>query len=473
MFKNFVIAAVSFFAFSVPSYSQDFNLGSIKAADLPAASAPAPAVSGPAQPKDWTIIFYATTKDGLRNSFLQQLLDLKSVGSTSKVNIAVEGTFPVESAAGVISTPTVRLAMGGAWDDATLEKVANDALAKDGMPSESFLTAFSGDTVSRELNANTGDWKRVAAFARWAKSAYPAKHYAFVIFGHGSGIFDAKKTPQKGTLMDVETKDYVTLPEMRTMMAAIGHVDAFVMTSCIMQMGEVAWQVKDYTDVIVGSSELMWSSGYDMSGLVTELDTTPSVSSEQLGADMAKGYVDRVKAHKLSGGHASVILTSRLPDFGAKLDAWVDAEMALNDKGPIAKGIAGDARFDIFGFTLSTSAAAATRVSISGDLYDFVSIVTENTPQDTAAQQLARQRGQELMSFISDSLIYGYYYTGQTNTGFDFARTHGISVHVPPVRMIGGSWDAFSKYLETDYWTLPFANETKWGTFLNWIYGRK
>jgi hypothetical protein len=443
------------------------------AADLPAASIPAPAVSGPAEPKDWTIIFYATTKDGLRNSFLQQLLDLKSVGSTSKVNIAVEGTFPVESAAGVVSTPTVRLAMGSAWDDATLEKVANEALAKDGMPSESFLTDFSGDTVSRELNANTGDWKRVVAFARWAKTAYPAKHYAFVIFGHGSGIFDAKKTPQKGTLMDIETKDYVTLPEMRTMMAAIGHVDAFVMTSCIMQMGEVAWQIKDYTDVIVGSSELMWSSGYDMSGLVTELDTNPSVSSEQLGADMAKGYVDRVKAHKLSGGHASVILTSRLPDFGSKLDAWVDAEMALNDKGPIAKGIAGDARFDIFGFTLSTSAAAATRVSISGDLYDFVSIVTENTPQDTAAQQLARQRGQELMSFISDSLIYKYYYTGQTNTGFDFARTHGISVHVPPVKMIGGSWDAFSKYLETDYWTLPFANETKWGTFLNWIYGRK
>jgi hypothetical protein len=326
--------------------------------------------------------------------------------------------------------------------------------------------------VSSEFNTDSGDWRRVAAFARWAKTAYPAKHYAFVIFGHGSGIFDAKKTAQKGTLMDVETKDYVTLPEMRTMMASIGHVDAFVMTSCIMQMGEVAWQIKDYTDVIVGSSELMWSSGYDMAGLVAELQANPSVSSQQLGSDVAKGYVDRVKANKLPGGHASVILTSRLPDFGRKLDAWVDAEMALNDKEAINKGIAGASRFDIFGFTLSTTAAAASRVSISGDLYDFVSIVTENTPQATPAQQLARQRGQELMNFISNGLVYKYYYTGTSNTGYDFGRSHGVSLHVPPVKMIGGSWAEFSKYLETDYWSLPFANETKWGSFLNWIYGR-
>jgi len=472
MFKNVILAAFSFFAFALPSFSQAFDLGAMRAENLPGGAVPVPVVSGPAQPKDWTIILYATTKDALKYSFLQQVLELKSVGSTSKVNIAIEGTFPVQNAAGAVSTPTVRMAMGAAWDEAAIDQVVKNAITKDKMISESVLTAFSGDIVSRELNADTGDWKRVAAFARWAKAAYPAKHYAFVIFGHGSGFFDAKKTAQKGTLMDVETKDYVTLPEMRAMMAAIGHVDAFVMTSCIMQMGEVAWQIKDYTDVIVGSSELMWSTGYDMAGLVAELDSNPSVPARQLGSDLAKGYVDRVKAAKLSGGHASVILTSRLPDFGSKLDAWVDAEMALNDKAAIAKGIAGASRFDIFGVTLATSAAVASRVSISGDLYDFVSIVTANTPQDNAAQRLARQRGQELMSFISDSLVYKYYYTGQSNTGYDFARSHGISVHVPPVKLLGGTWEEFSKYLETDYWTLPFAKETKWGLFLNWIYGR-
>jgi len=117
--------------------------------------------------------------------------------------------------AGVVSTPTVRMGMGGAWDDATLTQVAKNAITKDKMISDSVLTAFSGDIVSTELKTDSGDWKRVAAFANWAKAAYPARHYAFVIFGHGSGFFDAKKPPQKGTLMDIETKDYVTLPEMR------------------------------------------------------------------------------------------------------------------------------------------------------------------------------------------------------------------------------------------------------------------
>ena len=167
-----------------------------------------------------------------------------------------------------------------------------------------------------------------------------------------------------------------------------------------------------------------------------------------------------------------MIRTAQLSAFGKKLDAWVDAQLALNDRTAIDKAIPLVSRFDIFGVTLSSTGAAASRISISGDLYDFVSLTLENTPQDTPAQQAVHKTGRELMDFIAKNLIYKYYSTGTSNSGFDFTRAHGLSVHVPPVRMIGGSWDAFSQYLETDYWTLPFAKETKWGAFLNYLYGR-
>ena len=453
------------------------SLNSVKSADIPAAALPAavPQVSAPAHrsPKDWTVIYYSTTKDQLRYSMMWGLLDMKKTGSTDKVNVVIQAAVPIKHADGSISTPTIRMALGAAGNPDDLDAKVEAMFKAGGAIDESVLNTFSADIISQQNATDTGDWHNVADFTRWAKANYPASHYAFLIYGHGNGFFDSKKTHDKGTLIDVETKDYVTLPELRLLMQQTGHVDAFIMTSCIMQMGEVAWQVKDYTDAIVGSSELMWSVGYDLDGMLKTLNSNPSISGLELGNVMAKGYVDRVTEYKLAGAHASVIQTSKLPEFGAKLDAWVDAELALNDKGPIAKGVAGAARFDIFGVTLATTAAVASRVSMSGDLYDFVSIVTANTPQDTPAQQLARQTGSDLMDFISNGLVYKYYYTGKTNTGFDFSRAHGLSVHVPPVRLIGGSWDAFSQYMEEDYFTLPFATETKWGAFLNWVYVRK
>jgi len=459
----------------------DLGLDSINASDisdiLPARAsdvAPAPAPAGRAAkagPKEWTVMFYSTTKDQLRYALMWQLLEMKKVGSTSKVNVVLQAAMPVKAADGSISTPTVRIALGAAGAVDKLDKVI-EAMFKSGTISESTLAPFAADMITRTNNTDTGNWRNVADFTKWAKAAYPAKRYAFVIYGHGNGIFDAKKT-NKGTLTDTDTGNYVTLPEMRLMMAETGKVDIFVMTSCIMQMAEVAWQIKDYTDVVVGSSELMSAVGYDLSGMVETLNKNPGIRSEQLGTELADGYIDRVKAFKIPGGHASVLLTSKLPGLVEKLNAWVDAERVLKDKPSIAAACKDVARFDIFGITMATSAVLARQFSISGDLYDFVSLMTAAQPQDTPEQKLAAQKGRELMDFISKDLVYKYSYTGVSNTGFDYGRAHGVSIHVPPIRLLGATLADFEKHLETLYWDLPFAKESKWGGFLSWIYGRE
>ncbi len=455
------------------------DLNAIRAADISgtvkAPGAPRPATARrPRALTNWTVMYYSTTKDALRYSLMWQLLEMKKTGSTDKVNVVVQAAVPVKHADGSISTTTYRLALGKPGEPNHLDSMIEAMFKAGGAIDESVIAEFKDDIIWQQNSTDTGDWHKVADFTKWAKTNYPARRYVFVIYGHGNGFFDQKKTPlEKGTLIDVETKNYVTLPELRLLMQATGRVDAFVMTSCIMQMGEVAWQIKDYTDVIVGSSELMLSVGYDVGELLRTLNGSASVSSETLGEGIAASYVNLVKQLTKAGAHASVIRTGQLSAFGRKLDAWVDAEMALNDRTAIDKAIPLTARFDIFGVTLATSAAVASRVSMSGDLYDFVRLVLENTPKDTPAQQRVHETGQALMAFIAGGLIDKYYYTGVSNTGYDFSRAHGLSVHVPPVKIIGGSWDAFAKFLETDYWTLPFANETKWGAFLSWIYGRK
>lgn len=482
MKKVFSALAVAFL-FSLPAKAADlpdFGLDSIGSSDISgivpamdAGAAPAPAPSRRRSKKEWTVMFYSTTKDQLRYALMWQLLEMKKIGSTSKVNVVIQAAVPVKSADGSISTPTFRMALKEAGDPAELDRTI-EAMFKTKDIDENTLAAFGSDIVMRTDNTDTGDWKKAADFTGWAKANYPAKRYAFAIYGHGNGIFDPKKY-NKGTLMDTDTQNYVTLPEMRLLMAKTGKVDIFVMTSCIMQMAEVAWQIKDYTDVVVGSSELMSAVGYDLPGMLVTLNREPGVPSEQLGAQLTDSYIERVKAFKIAGGHASVILTSRLPAFAEKLDAWVDAELAIKEKGALTAAWKDVARFDIFGITMATSAVVARTFSISGDLYDFVSLMTDSTPQDTPEQRAAVLRGRELMDFISNDLIYRYSYYGVSNTGFDYGRAHGLSIHIPPMRLptASGALSDFEKNLETLYWNLPFAKETKWGAFLSWIYGRK
>lgn len=471
------------FFFAVPSRASGFSAfdpASFTAADIAAdipVPMPAPAAeAGPSsgELKEWTVMVYSTTKDAqLRHGLIWQLLDMKKIGATGKVNVVAEASLPVRHADGSVSTDTIRMALGKAGSAEALDRLAGEMFKDPGPVDEKVFAAFDGDIISRRISGDTGDWRKAAAFTRWAKTEYPAKRYVFYIYGHGTGFFDAKKSSNKGTLLDTDTRNYVTLPEMGLLMAETGKVDVFLMTSCIMQMAEVAWQIKDYTDVIVGSSELIWSSGYDTAWLLHILNSEPSISSEELGAGLADSYIARVEAFKAPGGHASVIVTSRLPAFAQKLNAWVDAEMALRDKKPLIKGIFGTARFDIFGLTMGGSPAIARDVSVSGDLYDFVSIVGKNTPQDTPERLLAVQKGRELMDFISGDLLYYFAYTGKSNTGFDFGRTHGLSIHVPPIKYPFGSFANFKNTMETPYWDLPFARETRWGEFLAWIYGRK
>ena len=457
--------------FSIPASAADhsgFNLDAVKSQDIAANPDFTPAMPSVPGQKEWTVMFYSTTKDQLRYSLMWQLLEMKKTGSTDKVNVVIQAAVPVKGADGAISTPTIRMALGKAGNSDELDQAIDAMFNAGGAIDESVLASFAGDIVMRENNTDTGNWKNVAEFTKWAKTNYPAKRYAFAIYGHGNGIFDQKKET-KGTLIDMETKNYVTLPEMRLLMAETGKVNLFIMTSCIMQMAEVAWQIKDYTDVVVGSSELMSSVGYDLKGMLDTLNAAPGISSEELGAELTEGYVARIKAFNVPGGHASVIVTSRFPGFVEKLNLWVDAELALKDSAAVSAAGKDVMRFDIFGITVSNPPALAQAFSISGDLYDFVSLITASMPADTPERLLARQKGLELMTYISDQLIYKYSYTGVSNTGFDYGRGHGLAIHIPPTRMIPD----FEKYQETIYWDLPFARETKWGEFLGWMYNRR
>lgn len=478
MLKTIAISFLSVISFSLPSFAQSFSLDSVRAASLSAAEVPVPpaaAVPAPAEPKEWTIIYYSTTKDKLKRSFLSQLVNMKIAGSNEKVNVLVEGSFPMLMSDGSVSTPTARIAIGAPAALQQLEQQLDAFITPEGDIKEGFLPAFFGEVLSTEYNVDTGDWRRAAAFARWAKTNYPAKRYAFVLFGHGNGFFDPKKE-QKNTLLDTDTRNYVTIPEMRLLMQEAGRMDILIMQSCLMQMAEQLWQVKDHAEVVVGSSELMWSSGYDFPGMIRLLADRPGIPAAELGAMLARSYVEKVKKGGKSG-HASVIPTAALPGFAEKINAWCGAVMALKDRKLLYPAIAQVARFDLFGITNVPEVtpeleAQAARISYSGDILDFVRLVNESVTGDSPEAAAARSRGTELMEYITGTLVSTYAYHGKNAAGYDYSRAGGISAHFPQQAFLSTPQAGTrSRALETIYWDIPFARQTRWGDFLHWLYG--
>ena len=430
-------------------------------------------VSSNKELKEWTVMFYSNAKDRLRASQLTQLFEMKKIGSTDEVNIVAEAGMPIKYDDGMVSTMTFRMALGDGADHQYIDEQRTKFLKSDygEYIDYSHLEPFKTDIVGQSKNEDMGDWRNIADFTKWAKTNYPAKRYIFIMFGHGEGFFDRKKIiPAKGISMDAETGNYVTLPEFSMLMEETGKVDALVMHSCLMQMAEVAYQVKDYADVIVGSGELMWAIGYDFKKMLEVLNSEPHISNEELGKLLANSYVERAN---FRGGHASVIKTSEFPVFIDKLNDWVDATMSVDHGESIIKGINDVIRFDVFGIAYSSSPAMARALSISGDLYDFVDIVSKNLSQNTPEEKLAYQKGQELMDYISNELIYAYAYQGKSFAGYDFSRAHGLAIHIPPMSMRFGTLEGFENNSETLYWDLPFARETKWGVFLKWVYEGK
>ena len=474
LFFSVGVKAENSFDFDFENTKYEDVLEGVLDIDIPDASAVSNKNLSKKDLKEWTVMFYSNAKDKLRYSQVWQILDMKKIGSTDKVNVVVEAGMPIKYNDGTVSTMTLRMAMGDRGDFSDINFLKNALLrGSNSDPIDYFmLDPLKEDIVKQTKNEDMGDWKNIANFTKWAKTNYPAKKYIFIIYGHGNGFFDQKKQqPDKGISSDTETGNYVTLPEFSALMKETGKVDILVMQSCLMQMAEVAYQVKDYADVLVGSSELMWSVGYDFKKMLKVLNSEPCISNEELGKLLANSYIERTKAYKLSG-HASVISTAKFPDFVNKLNDWVDAIIAANNKKSVKKGIKKVIRFDLFGMTSSILSPLAGKVSMSGDLYEFVDIVTKNLPRKTPEQKNARRKGNELMKYISNELIYTYAYEGKSKTKHDFGRAHGISICIPSA-MPYWLMESFEGVLETLYWDLPFAKETKWGDFLKWYYGRK
>lgn len=235
---------------------------------------------------DWTVMVYLDADNNLESAGIDDINEMEMVGSTSEVNIVVQ----------VDRIPYSVLASNN-------EGYADDISNSNWTTTRRYY--ITQDFVSVQINSqlisdlgelNMGDPQTLIDFATWAVTEYPAKKYLLVIWNHGGGFRSLAYTTKDIAWDDTSGGDKITMPELEYALSAIStqagkNIDIVGMDACLMASTEVAYQIKDYADILVASEENEPNDGWPYDTILGQLVSYPTMTPNQLATNIVDSYV--------------------------------------------------------------------------------------------------------------------------------------------------------------------------------------
>jgi hypothetical protein len=368
-----------------------------------------------ASQKEWTVMVFLNSKNNLEKYGLLDVNEMEKIGSSDKVNIVVE--------MGRIN--------GYATNDGDWKTTRRFLIQKD-----NDFSKVTSPVLADLGKTDMGDYKSLANFVKWAKTAYPAKKYALIVWNHGSGWDKARALDvTKGISYDDETHNHITTPQLGLALKEMGGVNVYGSDACLMQMPEVTYEIKDYTEYIVGSEETEPGDGYTYDLWLGPVVAKGNMSSYEMG----KAAVDGYSNHYQSIGQAStqsLLKSSALKDFNVLVNDFVSAAMDANEKALVKTAASGAQSYAVYDN------------KDMGHFFDRYAAATKNA--DVKMKALA------LKSYIDGSLIVHNRVTGSLTDG----NSHGMSAYMPGYSFNG------------DYMELAWARDGQWDEFIKWYQAK-
>ncbi|MBA7575998.1 Clostripain [subsurface metagenome] len=216
---------------------------------------------------------------------------------------------------------------------------------------------ISSDLKSELGELNMGDPQTLVDFASWAITEYPAEKYLLVIWNHGGWFRFPTYTARDIAWDDTSGGDRITMPELEYALSAINaqmgkNIDIVGMDACLMAMTEVAYQIKDYADILVASEEVVPCDGWPYDSILSQLVSNPTMTPNQLATTIVDSYVfsytasDNVTksaidlsymytfAHKLSGLALAIMDDPETPSVNYKDAAYSSQYYSQNYPDP-------------------------------------------------------------------------------------------------------------------------------------------
>jgi len=415
----------------------------------PAPATAAPPGAPPTKPAHWTVLAYVSGDNNLSPYGKTDLGEMKRIGSRTGLNLIAQ-----YDPAGGGGTRRFFLRKG---------------------------TLIDADTVANLGETNMGDSKVLAEFLDWGLKTYPAERVCIILWNHGAGWDDtnvyravtklgakiARKGifgPRAGQLralgrrsqqafflssitrgvrdraiaFDDQAMDFLDNIELKNVLTGVAaklgrRVDLLAMDACLMNMLEVAFQLKDLVGVIVGSEETEPGDGwpYDQAFKVLGGPQIPTAN------EFAKHCVDAYIA--------SYKPTDAVTQSALDLSKIAPVTEALDEFCKVLIPAVGDASKTL-GIIRARNTAQSFDTPEYVDLVDFaVRLGITSKDAKVKAAAAAFTKAVEASGFVVANGAKGKLLTG----------CHGVSIYFPVVKPISPL-----------YASLDFAQQSQWVKFL-------
>jgi len=210
--------------------------------------------------KEWTILVFVNADNDLDEYGWGDLAEARKIGSSNVVNIV----FQIDRS--------------------------------DGLPCRRFyIEKGQAQLVENMGEVDMGDYQVLTDFFDWGVENYPAKKYAMVVWNHDDGWLNNRNMSLMGISYDDQSGNHITVRQLAQslsdMHATLGRkLDLLAFDACLMQMIEVAWPLRDYAEVMMGSQEVIPYDGFDYEKPIQKLLDNPTVDAQGLATILSEGY---------------------------------------------------------------------------------------------------------------------------------------------------------------------------------------
>lgn len=306
------------------------------------------------------------------------------------------------------------------------------------------MTPTAGNAILDLGEVDMGDPATLTDFVNWTMNDYPADHYCLVLWDHGAGFM--------GICEDTTNNDYLSMSKLSQALDGLPAViDVIFNDACDMSMIEVAYQIKDYANIMVGSEALGYSPG-PYNWYLSDLTSKPSMTPSELATKVVNDYIDWCNYERASGhseeiqnATLSAIDLTRITPLSAAIDDF--ALELKNEETPYNQEISW-ARNQ----TEEYPGPYAGNTSCYVDLYDFAQLINTSTYQNSVGKELPNTAGQ-VMTAINESMIVA--------ENILFPNSHGLAIFLPIN-------EAMYRSFENEYEKTNFAIDTSWNEFLQY-----
>jgi hypothetical protein len=144
-------------------------------------------------------------------------------------------------------------------------------------------------------DVDMGRAQTLREFVDWGTQNFPAERYCLVLWNHGSGWRSqraAGASIRRGVSYDDQTNSHINTIELPGAIALPGRKwDLLAFDSSLMQMVEVAYEVKDVAAYIAGSEESPPGEGYPYDDFLGRLVANPGMDARTFGTHIVRDTI--------------------------------------------------------------------------------------------------------------------------------------------------------------------------------------